>query len=181
MIMHRATRHRMSGAGKVIAAAMLAAVALLPEVAERKAEAAAPPATVAAPAAAQAADVKSLQELIDKAKPGGEVTIPKGEWKQPLTITKPLKLRGEDRAACVIEVTSDQPALWFTHKGEASLEDVTVRWRLETSNRSQNPPAAVALKDGNLRMRNVRVVALDNPARCPSGFTAAGFGTRTAP
>src|SRR4051812_19805048 len=71
-----------------------------------------------------------LQDLIDKAQPGSEVTIPKGTWNEPVNVTKPLKLRGEDRDGCVIDVTSDQPAIKFQHKGQGSLENVTVRWQL---------------------------------------------------
>lgn len=176
MIMDRTTNHGMSVAGKVVASLMLAAVAILPVIAHEQPGAPAKSNDEATALAAPADIVKNLQELIDKAKPGSEVTIPKGTWTEPLTVSKPLKLRGEDREGCVIEVTSDQPAIRFAHKGEASLENVTVRWKLETSNRSQEPQAAIVAKDGNVRLRNVKVIAADNPPRCPSGFTAIGFG-----
>lgn len=124
---------------------------------------------------ASAQDAKSLQALIDAAPAGGEVTIPKGEYKEPVKIDKPLTLRGEDRDACVVDVVSDGPAVRFAHKGEAVLENVTVRWMRETSARSNEPQAAVVAKDATLVLRNVRVVAPENPARCPAGFVAQGF------
>src|SRR5687768_4727883 len=71
--------------------------------------------------AAAAANTTKLQELIDKAKPGGEVIVPKGEFSDPLRIDKPLKLRGEARDASVIDVTADEPAIRLAHgKGEVT-------------------------------------------------------------
>lgn len=122
-------------------------------------------------------DGKGLQELIDKAPAGGEVAVPNRVWNEPLRIDKPLTLRGEDRDGCVIDVVSDEPAIRLAHeKGEVVLENLTVRWKLATSNRSPDVQAAVVTKDGAVRLRNMRVVAPDSFARCPSGFTAYGFG-----
>jgi parallel beta-helix repeat protein len=126
---------------------------------------------------AAAENAKGLQELIDKAPAGGEVTIPKGVWAEPLRIDKRLTLRGDDRDECVVDVVSDQPAIRFAHnKGQAALENVTVRWRRATSTNTADVQAAVAAKDGAVLLRNVRVVAPDDYARCPSAFTASGFG-----
>ena len=117
-----------------------------------------------------------LQALIDKAEAGAEVTVPKGTWKEPVKIDKALKLRGEDRDACVIDVVSDSPAIDLAHaNGEVVLENLTVRWKLATSERSPNVQAAIAAKDGAVRLKNVRVVAADNFARCPSALVAYGF------
>lgn len=131
--------------------------------------------TLLAQGFASGEDAKSLQALIDAAPAGGEVTIPKGEYKEPIKIDKALTLRGEDRDGCVVDVVSDGPAVRFAHKGEAILENVTVRWMRETSVQSQEPQAAVVARDAKLVLRNVRVVAPENPARCPSGFLAIGF------
>jgi hypothetical protein len=120
-------------------------------------------------------DATGLQALIDKAPAGGEVTVPKGEWKEPLRIDKPLTLRGEDRDACVVDVVSDRPAIWLSHKGEGVLENLTIRWRRQTSDRTAEPAAAVVAKDTALVLRNVRIAAPDNPARCPAGLVAVGF------
>jgi parallel beta-helix repeat protein len=119
----------------------------------------------------------SLQELIDKAAAGGEVSVPQGVWTEPIKISKPITLRGTDRDACVIDVTSDEPAIRLAHggKGEAAIENLTIRWRLATSERGADVQAAIAAKDGAVRLRNVRVVAPDSYARCPSAFTAQGF------
>src|SRR5687768_16592839 len=70
-----------------------------------------------------AQEANRLQELIEKAPPGGEVVIPKGTYDQPVNITKPVKLRGEDRDGCVIEVASDEPAVRLQHKGQTVIEN----------------------------------------------------------
>jgi parallel beta-helix repeat protein len=126
--------------------------------------------------ATAAADAPGLQEQIDKAPAGGELVVPKGVWNEPLKISKAVTLRGADRDACVIDVVSDEPAIRLAHgKGEAVLENLTVRWKLATSERSAEVQAAIAAKDGAVRLRNVRVTAPDSYARCPSAFTAQGF------
>lgn len=125
-------------------------------------------------------DAKGLQEMIDAAPAGGVVVVPKGVWTEPVRVPKPLTLRGEDRDGSVLEVVSDEPAVRLAHdKGEATLEKLTIRWKRATSDRPSGPLAAVVSKDGGLRMRDVRVVASDNYARCPSAFTAVGFGETT--
>jgi hypothetical protein len=125
---------------------------------------------------AAGADAKSLQELIDKAPAGGAVTVPKGVWSEPLNISRPVTLRGESRDECVLDVVADEPAVRLAHeKGEAVLENLTVRWKRATSTRPADVQAAITAKDGALRLRNVRVVAPDNYARCPSALTAYGF------
>src|SRR5688572_16032067 len=90
-----------------------------------------------------APNAQSLQQLIDQAPAGGEVKVPRGTSGEPITISKPLTLRGEDRDACIIEVVSDKPAIQLAHpQGEAVLENLTVRWKLATSNRGDHPQAA---------------------------------------
>src|SRR5215213_8784619 len=99
---------------------------------------------------ALAQDANPLQELIDKAKPGGDVVVPKGTYDQPVNITKPVKLRGEDRDGCVIDVTSDEPGIRLQHKGQTSIENLTIRWRRATTIAPPNPQAAVVAKDSAL-------------------------------
>lgn len=125
---------------------------------------------------ATGAEATGLQSLIDQAESGGEVTVPKGVWREPLRIDKPLTLRGADRDASVVDVESDQPAIRLGHaKGDVVLENLTVRWKRATSDRASEAQAAIVAKDGPVRLRNLRVVAPDDYARCPSAFTANGF------
>lgn len=116
----------------------------------------------------------SLQELIDAAAPGAEVRIPKGTWTRPLAITKPLQLRG-DASACILEVTSDSPALRIETKGEVLVEGLTIRWKRETSTRPSEVQAALVAKDSRVTLREVRFAALDDNPRCPSACAATGF------
>jgi nitrous oxidase accessory protein NosD len=122
----------------------------------------------------------ALQNRIDKAPTGGEVKITKGAYTEPLTINKPLKLVGEDRDGCVIDVVSDQPAIRLTHgKGDVLLENLSIRWKRETSNQPKEMQAAVVAKDGKVVLRNVRIIAPGDFARCPCGLAASGFGDIT--
>ncbi len=116
-----------------------------------------------------------LQALIDQAPANGEVIVLKGIWDQPITITKPLRLRGEAIDACVIQVTSDQPAFRITAKEQVILESLTIRWQRATSERLSEPLAAVWLRDSPLILRSVRFYAPGNNVRCPSAITALGF------
>jgi hypothetical protein len=123
-----------------------------------------------------AEDGKGLQALIDAAPAGGAVTIPKGEWTEPLRIARPVTLRGESRDECVLNVVSDDPAITLAHeKGEVVIENATIKWKRATSTNSPRPQAAIAAKDGAVRLRNLRVIAPDSYARCPSAFIAQGF------
>ena len=117
----------------------------------------------------------TLQSLIDGAAPGSEILVRKGTWREPLEIKKPVKLRGEDATACIIDVTSDVPGIRVETKGEVLLEGLTIRWKRETSDRKPFPQAAVVAKDTELKIRNVRFVAPDDKMRCPSAFLASGF------
>lgn len=72
-------------------------------------------ATAYAPAAAAAED---LQALIDAAEPGSVLVIPAGDYDGPITIDKPLELRGEGRPrvdghgqGSVINVAADDVTL----------------------------------------------------------------------
>ena len=133
---------------------------------------------VIAPAAARG-DATRLQSWIDEAPPHGEVIVPKGAWSQPITITKPIRLRGEAVDACVIEVTADQPAFRITTKEEVVLESLTIRWQRATSERLSEPLAAVWLRDSPVKLRSVRFYAPGNNVRCPSAISASGFSDLT--
>jgi hypothetical protein len=130
---------------------------------------------VIAPVAAATGDTAGLQALIDQASAHEEVIVPKGVWSQPITITKPIRLRGEAAGACVIEVTADQPAFRITTREEVVLESLTIRWQRLTSERLSEPLAAVWLRDSPVTLRSVRFQAPGNNARCPSAISASGF------
>lgn len=117
----------------------------------------------------------TLQEMIDQAAEGTEVRISKGRHTDPIHIKKTLKLRGDDAADCIIEVTSDSPAILVEGKGAVELEGVTIRWKRETSNRKPYPQAGLVAKDSNVKLRNVRFIAPDDKMRCPSALMATGF------
>jgi len=122
----------------------------------------------------------ALQGLIDEAQPGGVVMIPKGRYMTPVTVTKPLVLRGASREECVFEVTADRPAISINTKGkgEVTIENVTVRWQLATSGKVEQP-YALAVRDANVVIRNCRFEPLGNEQRSPVAIRIDGFSRAT--
>jgi len=117
-----------------------------------------------------------LQSLIDAAEPGSVVTLPAGVYTEPITIDKPLILKGESVENCVFQVTSNEPAIFVKagQKGKVVIEDITVKWQLATSERSETP-FAVAVRDCEAQVRNCRFYPLGNFKRCPVAIKSLGF------
>lgn len=120
---------------------------------------------------------ESLQSLIDSAKPGDTVTIPKGLYKEPIDINKSLTLKGESRAECVFEVTADRPAIFIDtkSKGGVVVEDLTIKWQLATSNKGIERPFALGVKDTKAEIKNCAFLPLGNSQRSPVAVRADGF------
>jgi hypothetical protein len=127
--------------------------------------------TQAAPA------VKSLQALIDSAKPGDTVTVPKGLYTEPIDINKSLILKGESRTECVFEITADRPAIFIgtEGKGKVAVQDLTIKWQLATSNKGIERPFALGVKDTKAEIKNCSFVPLGNYQRSPVAVRADGF------
>ena len=117
-----------------------------------------------------------LQRLIDSAQPGGTVAIPKGVHTEPIVITKPLMLIGESRKDCVLEVTANRPAIFVDTKGkgQVTIEAVTIKWQMATSDRTEYP-FAVAVKDSKAEIKNCSFEPLGNFKRCPVAINSLGF------
>jgi hypothetical protein len=116
-----------------------------------------------------------LQELINKAKPGAVVTIPPGVYREPITIDKPLTLKGDNPEKCVLELTADQPAVTVSSKGPVIIDSISIKWQLATSEKQKEPACAISVKDGNADIRNCRLTALGNFTRCPSAVQCLGI------
>ncbi len=116
-----------------------------------------------------------LQILIDAARPGSVVNVPGGTYRKPLRIDKALRLKGVDRAGCVLEVTADEPAVLVTGKGEVELESLTIKWQRATSDRAAEPVCAVVVKDGMARISDCRLSAPGGRTRCPAAVLGYGF------
>ncbi|MHC4436956.1 MAG: M56 family metallopeptidase, partial [Planctomycetota bacterium] len=117
-----------------------------------------------------------LQRMIDSAQAGATIIIPKGIYAGPVTISKPLILKGESRNECIIEVTSNQPAISVDSKGKGKvlIEGVTIKWQLATSDRVEHP-FAVAVKDTIVDIKNCCFKPLGNFKRCPVAINSMGF------
>lgn len=121
------------------------------------------------------ANITDLQVLIDAAQAGGIVHVPKGTYTTPLVIGKALTLKGQSRENCVLELTSDEPALRITSTKPVVVEGLTIRWQRATSKRTQNPVCAVVLRDAEATLRNCRITAPGSNTRCPCAVLAMGF------
>jgi parallel beta-helix repeat protein len=117
-----------------------------------------------------------LQRIVDSTQPGGKVIIPNGVYTEPVTITKPLTLKGESRNDCIFEVTANEPAILVDTKGKGkvTIDAVTVKWQLATSDRCEYP-FAVAVKDSSVEIRNCCLKPLGNFKRSPVAIYSRGF------
>lgn len=127
------------------------------------------------PFSATAAEVQSLQALIDAAPAGGTVTVPPGTWDQPLTLARPITLRAESPGGGTISVRSDQPAIRITSREPVVIEGLTIRWERATSDRLTEPAAALVLRDATATIRRCRFEAPGGNTRCPAGIHAGGL------
>ena len=118
-----------------------------------------------------------LQSLIDSARRGGTVIVPRGVYTEPIEINKSLTLKGQSRADCIFEVTADRPAIFVDTKGKGrvTIEGLTIKWRLATSNKNIEHPFAVAVKDTKAEVKNCSFLPLGNFKRSPVAVRAMGF------
>jgi len=117
-----------------------------------------------------------LQRLINSAEPGSIVSVPAGVYTRPIKIDKPLTLKGASVEDCVIEVTSNEPAIFVDRigEGEVVVEGVTVKWQLATSD-AAGARYAAAVVDSTTVFRNCRWYPLGNFKRCPVAVQSVGF------
>jgi len=132
------------------------------------------------PATAVTGEAEGLQELIQSARPGETIMVPAGTYTKPLYIDKSLKLKGQSQSASIIEVTADIPAIMIDTKGKGrvTIEDVTIKWQLATSDKTEYP-FAVGVKDTRAEIRNCAFYPLGNPQRSPVAVNALGFSNLT--
>jgi parallel beta-helix repeat protein len=120
--------------------------------------------------------VKSgLQRMIDSAKAEATVIVPKGVYTEPVTITKPLVVKGESRSDCIFEITANEPAILVDTKGKGKviIEAVTVKWQLATSDRCEYP-FALAVKDSKVEVNDCYFQPLGNFKRSPVAIYSRG-------
>ncbi len=128
-----------------------------------------------------AADTTGLQGLIDSAKPNSTLVIPDGLYTDPIQITKSLKIKGQSKTGCIIEVTADKPAVFVdtAGKGRVTIEDMTIKWQLATSGKNIEHPFAVGIKDTRATLQNCNFEPLGNFKRSPVAVRAVGFSNLT--
>lgn len=117
----------------------------------------------------------TLRARINAAKTKETISVAAGTYKDTLAIDKALTLRGEDPKTCVLEVTDDAPAISVSAKEPVTIEGLTIRWQLATSDGRQGPACAVLAKDAQVTLKNCRIVAAGNGQRSPAALSMAGF------
>ncbi len=116
-----------------------------------------------------------LVQRLERAAPGDVLALPPGLVTSPLSLAHALTLRGHDPQVCIVDVTSNQPALTITAREPVVVEGLTIRWQLATSDRSETPPTALFVKDSTVTLRRCHLIASGNHKRSPSAILATGF------
>jgi len=77
---------------------------------------------------------------------------------------------------CIFEVTANEPAIFIDTKGKGkvTIELVTIKWQLATSDRTERP-FAVAVRDTKAEVKNCCFQPLGNFKRCPVAINSMGF------
>jgi hypothetical protein len=120
----------------------------------------------------------TLQQQIAAAAEGGVVEVPAGTSHEGVTLERSLTLRGVSPERSILEVTDDRPALSVTDKADVTVESMTIRWQLDTSE-PVGPPTAIYAKDATLTLKNCQLIAPAGGKRCPSAVLADGFSKLT--
>ncbi|NLH18142.1 MAG: hypothetical protein GX455_16320, partial [Phycisphaerae bacterium] len=134
-------------------------------------------ASPAATTSSTAVSSANLQELIDSAKPDDTLVVPEGTYTEPVTISKSLTLRGASRTGCIFEITANRPAIFVDtqSKGRVTIENLTIKWQLATSDKTTESPYAVGFKDSKGQIKNCNFIPLGNPQQSPVAVQAQGF------
>ena len=117
----------------------------------------------------------TIQELVDATKAGGTVYIPAGKHEGTLTIGKQLTLKGADRETCILEATADRPLIHLPKKQEVTLESLSLRSQMETSERSDPPGYTLVVQDAKATVIDCDFGSLGNAKRSPCAVLANGF------
>jgi nitrous oxidase accessory protein NosD len=94
----------------------------------------------------------SLQGEIGAAEAKGTVAVSAGAYQEAVKIDKALTLKGENPETCVFEVTDDSPAISVATKEPVTIEGLTIRWQLATSDGKQGPACAILAKDAQVTL-----------------------------
>ena len=115
-----------------------------------------------------------LQEKIDKARDGDIIIVQEGVYTGNLTITKPITLKGKNAKKCVIEFLGDVPAIFIKKVKNVNIENITLRWSPESTDKRLDNPAAIAVRDANVVMKSCVLEPIDRPKTTPYGLLVKG-------
>lgn len=115
-----------------------------------------------------------LQAAIDRAEASAVVQVAPGQYSAPLTIAKPLTLRGSDRSKCIIELRSNEPAVHLRKARNIVIENLTVRYAIRSRKAGPKVPAGILVEDAEAIVRNCRIEALADPKKAPTAVFVKG-------
>ncbi len=119
----------------------------------------------------------SLQSKIDSATEGDMLRLSEQKHDSPLVIQKPLTIIAEAGKEVILDVTADRPALRISGKGPVTIDGLTIKWQLATSQGKGKEPAAVWIQDCPVTFKNCKVIANGNEKRCPTALLGTGFSS----
>ena len=117
----------------------------------------------------------TIQELVDATKAGGTVYIPAGKYEGTVTIGNKLTLKGENRETCILFATADRPLIHIPKRQEATLESLSLKSQMATSERSDPPAYTLVVQDAKATVIDCDFGTLGNAKRSPCAVVPMGF------
>jgi nitrous oxidase accessory protein NosD len=118
----------------------------------------------------------TIQDLLDAAKPDSTIYIPEGRFEGTFEVNKKnILMKGASRERCILEATADRPLVYAAPRSSLTLESLTLKSQLETSQKSERPGCTLMVDDATAAVRDCRFIALGNNKRCPVSVYVRGF------
>ena len=92
-----------------------------------------------------------LQEAIDNARNGATITVPAGTYTNPVSIDKPLTLKGEN---AILQVTGNHPAIKINTSRPITLRNLEINFQTTGEPVDGDLPYAVYSSGGDLLVEN---------------------------
>jgi parallel beta-helix repeat protein len=117
----------------------------------------------------------TIQELVDVTKAGGTVYIPAGKYEGTVTLGNKITLKGENRETCILFATADRPLIHIPKRQEATLESLSLKSQMSTSERSDPPAYTLVVQDAKATVIDCDFGALGHAKRSPCAVAPLGF------
>lgn len=102
------------------------------------------------------------------------IQLPVGVESNAIQVRQRVAIRGHDDGS-VLQLSANTPAISIESPDPVVIDGLTIRWQLATSDVPAETAAAVVVKDTDLTLKNCRIEAIGNDARCPTALAVTGF------